>query len=429
MQDKDPKEPGQGEIVSGPEPSRLPKAADVLAAMKGLFAPRADAAGDAVPQRPRRKARSSAPQKPAKSAEQPLGGYPAVWMAPFFLVFAVLFALPHVANLLEPEAPRAWLASFVARLPDQAAPLTDILAGWLWLPWWVGLATLLLRPDLDSAPDASAHPLEAADTPIDPVTPILPPDPMPAPEPAPRPASAAKRPRRPRRVGYGLWFGLVALAIGVLALGAWRAISSLPASPTPALLGMIATEATEPPFVLLTAEATAEPPFVLLTAEATAEPTAAPTRRVTGTPRPTQTPRVVVDAGTPPVAISPVVLRYDDEQLVLFNRSGRTVNVREWEFVQTRASGEPLTFRATRWAAAVPETLRAGACLQVWRNEFAYRAMPDYCTTQAGYYAVGTNGRFWRSPDPDAVFVVRSGGATIATCRIADGECAVNLDD
>lgn len=145
MQDKDPKEPGQGEIVSGPEPSRLPKVADVLAAMKGLFAPRADAAGDAVPQRPRRKTRSSAPQKPAKSAEQPLGGYPAVWMAPFFLVFAVLFALPHAANLLEPEAPRAWLASFVARLPDQAAPLTDILAGWLWLPWWVGLATLLLR--------------------------------------------------------------------------------------------------------------------------------------------------------------------------------------------------------------------------------------------------------------------------------------------
>ena len=145
MQDKDPKDPGQGGIVSGPEPSRLPKAADVVAALKGLFAPRADAAKDAAPERRRRKTQAGIPPKTAKPMEQPLGGFPAVWMAPFFLVFAVLFALPHAANLLEPEAPRAWLAAVVARLPDQAAPLTDILAGWLWLPWWVGAATLLLR--------------------------------------------------------------------------------------------------------------------------------------------------------------------------------------------------------------------------------------------------------------------------------------------
>lgn len=145
MQDEDPKDPGHGEIVSGPEPSRLPKAADVLAAVRGLFAGRSGTVEDAAPQRPRRKARAGAPPIAAKSTEQPVGGYPAVWMAPFFLAFAVLFALPHAANLLAPEAPRAWLASVVVRLPDQAAPLTDILAGWLWLPWWVGAGTLLLR--------------------------------------------------------------------------------------------------------------------------------------------------------------------------------------------------------------------------------------------------------------------------------------------
>lgn len=145
MQDEDPKEPGQGDIVSGPEPSRLPKAAEVLAAVKGLFAPRPATVEDAVPRRSGRKARLAAPPGAGRPTEQPVGGNPAVWMAPFFLVFAVLYALPHAANLLEPEAPRAWLASVVARLPDQAAPLTDILAGWLWLPWWVGAATLLLR--------------------------------------------------------------------------------------------------------------------------------------------------------------------------------------------------------------------------------------------------------------------------------------------
>ncbi len=145
MQGKDPKEDGQGDIVSGPEPSRLPRAADVLAAVRGLFAPRPGTGEAPVPEKGRRKARSAAPSRPAPPKEQPVGGYPAVWMAPVFLVFAALYALPHAANLLEPEAPRAWLASVVARLPEQAAPLTDILAGWLWLPWWVGAATLLLR--------------------------------------------------------------------------------------------------------------------------------------------------------------------------------------------------------------------------------------------------------------------------------------------
>jgi hypothetical protein len=145
MQDKDPKADGQGEIVSGPEPSRLPKAADVLAAVKGLFAPRPATIGDATPERSRRKARAADPRGAAKPEAQPVGGHPAVWMAPFFLIFAALFALPHAANLLEPDAPRVWLASIVARLPDQAAPLTDILAGWLWLPWWVGAVALLLR--------------------------------------------------------------------------------------------------------------------------------------------------------------------------------------------------------------------------------------------------------------------------------------------
>lgn len=145
MQDRDPNEDGQGDIVSGPEPSRLPRAADVLAALKGLFAPRAAAVEDVAPQERRRKTRAAPPHQDVKPTEQAVGGYPAIWMAPFFLVFAALFALPHAANLLEPEAPRVWLASVVARLPQQAAPLTEMLAGWLWLPWWVGLAALLLR--------------------------------------------------------------------------------------------------------------------------------------------------------------------------------------------------------------------------------------------------------------------------------------------
>lgn len=72
-------------------------------------------------------------------------GKPMLWTAPLFLAFAAVYAAPHLAALLSPDDPRAVINAWVGRLPDRAAPLSGVMAGWLWLPWWVGVPALLLR--------------------------------------------------------------------------------------------------------------------------------------------------------------------------------------------------------------------------------------------------------------------------------------------
>lgn len=137
-EDQDKDREGNGQIVSGPEPGRLPKGADLLAAVRALLKPRPRAESDVRPRRLKR-------PRPARPKEMPVGGWPAIWMAPFFLAFAALFALPHVARIAAPADPRAFLATLVGVLPDRAAQLTDILSGWLWLPWYVALTALAMR--------------------------------------------------------------------------------------------------------------------------------------------------------------------------------------------------------------------------------------------------------------------------------------------
>lgn len=130
---------GNGQIVSGPEPSRLPKAADLAAAFRSLFAHRRAAA------EPRKSRRKEQPARPARPRAMPVGGWPAIWMAPCFLAFAILFAFLHLAKFAAPADPRAFIAEWVGWLPERAAPLTDMLSGWLWLPWYVALAALIMR--------------------------------------------------------------------------------------------------------------------------------------------------------------------------------------------------------------------------------------------------------------------------------------------
>lgn len=98
------------------------------------------------PSRRRRAEPAEADAAPAaiKAFEQ-VHGRPMIWMAPFFLAFAFVFAFPHAARLLSPEAPRAVINDLVARLPEVLSPLSAMMAGWLWLPWFVALPALLMR--------------------------------------------------------------------------------------------------------------------------------------------------------------------------------------------------------------------------------------------------------------------------------------------
>ena len=68
-------------------------------------------------------------------------------MAPFFVAFAILFALPHIVDLIaaEPRAALKGMFSFMPVLPEKIAPLSDMLAGWLWLPWYLAIPSFCLR--------------------------------------------------------------------------------------------------------------------------------------------------------------------------------------------------------------------------------------------------------------------------------------------
>ena len=133
--------------VSGPEPSGLSTLWTRLRAALAALAARRPRPADPAPKAPRRaaKARQDLAAAARVKAWRKVHGRPAFWMAPFFLMFAALYAVPHLALILEPQAPRSLINDLVAALPGWAAPLSAMLAGWLWAPWWLGLIGLLFR--------------------------------------------------------------------------------------------------------------------------------------------------------------------------------------------------------------------------------------------------------------------------------------------
>lgn len=138
----------QHPIIDGPPPSNWQPVIDawraLVAALRSLATvkPRRIKAPDGPPTPATGDPREAALER--KTWEK-VHGRPMLWMSPFFLAFAAAFAAPHLAAWQSPADPRATLHAWVGLLPDRAAPLADILAGWLWLPWWVGLPALALR--------------------------------------------------------------------------------------------------------------------------------------------------------------------------------------------------------------------------------------------------------------------------------------------
>lgn len=129
-------------IISGPEPSG-PAAwwRNLVSAFKAM---RARAAAQPPNQR-KAKAAPIAPDAKAIKAWRTVHGPPFVWLAPVFLAFAIAYALPQLADFLQPQAPRSMIKALVAFLPGFAAPLEAMMAGWLWAPLWVTLLALALR--------------------------------------------------------------------------------------------------------------------------------------------------------------------------------------------------------------------------------------------------------------------------------------------
>ncbi|MDO8379999.1 hypothetical protein [Phenylobacterium sp.] len=132
--------------VSGPEPSGL---STLWARLRAALAALRSRPADPAPREKARRRTAEARQDPAEAAEvkawRKVHGRPAIWMAPFFLLFAALYAFPHLALMIQPQAPRSLIAVLVAALPGWAEPLSAMLAGWLWAPWWLGVLALLFR--------------------------------------------------------------------------------------------------------------------------------------------------------------------------------------------------------------------------------------------------------------------------------------------
>jgi hypothetical protein len=134
--------------------------------------------------------------------------------------------------------------------------------------------------------------------------------------------------------------------------------------------------------------------------------------------------QIETDASTSGTAS--LVLIYDANTLVLFNGTGETVNVSGLEFVQNTADGRQLSFPSDRWDGS--DTLPPAGCFQVWRDSLTDLPQPDYCDSRLSWQMVSSPRWFWVSDDPNATFQVRRGDAVLATCRVGDGQCRLDLN-
>lgn len=252
---------------------------------------------------------------------------------------------------------------------------------------------------------------------------------------------AQKRSRLPMFIAALLVFALV--AVGIFAL----------ATNNPSVMSPSATPQASFSFVIGDTTET-EPPLVV--AQATVSPSAMPTRNTsTSLPTrtrilPTQTPANIINDGeliataeatieavpeataeaTVDVESAPIILLYDAQRLVFYNRSAQTVDVTNLRFVRMNQLGREIAFDTSSWGdtTTIPlSQMPPGTCFQVWLISMNAQATPDYCETRLGWVAVGTTRQFWISSEHDRTFEVRRGSQVIAICPTNGEECALEF--
>ncbi|NDJ61893.1 MAG: protein kinase [Chloroflexi bacterium] len=178
---------------------------------------------------------------------------------------------------------------------------------------------------------------------------------------------------------------------------------------------------TRTPTLTSTATATARTP----TLDATATDESA-------TARPSTALAAVPSAGPPPED-APVELRYDNLQMVLYNRSDSRINIVGLEFRREMPDGSVRSMTSGVWNDGFIQlwNIPADSCLQVWPFiDIRELPPPDDCGSRLGWRSVSINRQFWidDSGDPDATFEVLRNDVLLATCAIPAGACAVPLD-
>ena len=122
---------------------------------------------------------------------------------------------------------------------------------------------------------------------------------------------------------------------------------------------------------------------------------------------------------------TPILLRYDNDKLVLINRSTHTLSIRYLSFVRYDSLGA-VAFTADQWESPLLSAVLPQTCFLIWRNNRGEVETPDYCGAREAWFAAGTRSRFWISNQPGATFEVWNAGKLVATCAISDGECALD---
>ena len=188
-----------------------------------------------------------------------------------------------------------------------------------------------------------------------------------------------------------------------------------------------------------TATDTALPTATATTIPASATPTVTFTPTVTQTPNVTATPSPTVTI-TPTVEPSPtlvasdfdfldsdLVLRWDENSLVIFNNSGQLLGLQGLKFAFTDLSDH---YDGSAYLGIdFSRNFGDGNCEIIAASEFT---PPSYCDTtdftpsisrrQSSYVWV------WDPEvNPEGVFVVTLNDVPLQTCAIADGQCQVNI--
>ncbi len=125
-------------------------------------------------------------------------------------------------------------------------------------------------------------------------------------------------------------------------------------------------------------------------------------------------------------ANAPVLLKYDGQSLELLNRSKLNVDVSNLTFVQIAADGSKLDFESKRWDGGNRPTsaLPPGDCYEVMQDQSSVLPKPGDCTNRQAWSQVSYLHWFWISTNSTAIFIVKRGDQTLATCPISAGECA-----
>ncbi|MBI5666804.1 MAG: hypothetical protein HZC41_02250 [Chloroflexi bacterium] len=186
---------------------------------------------------------------------------------------------------------------------------------------------------------------------------------------------------------------------------------------TPVPLTTVAVVLLPPPTATLVAPSATVPPTsaqVELTPIVYSSPTTEAVQPTPIFPSATATP------AAPPVQTGPtnVLLMYDDVSFTMLNQDTRTLS---FEGVAFRSSaGE---WEARRWGPSIYNSLKAGMCLRLRDASVGQRQPPAPCVNKIyGLQEVGTPAIFWRNVER---FDVVRNGQVIATCAVADQQCAI----